>query len=175
MSKWRFKASIGVGEKSVAAIRVSFAVIGLILLWVGANLVGTAWRGASWPAVEGEVARVEAARRVLSSGASGAAHYPSVVYRYAVDGRVYEGSAYRFGSEALAERSFPSAGEAVAYGQENYKIGQALEVYVDPADPSRAVRARSGLLVSSLPLLLGFGALFTAFYARDALAIFRDG
>jgi hypothetical protein len=85
---------------------------------------------ARWPSVDGVITASKVETFASDSGAR--RYIPTVAYTYAFDGRVLEGREIRIGgfitTEDVAEKV---TGE--------YRAGANVKVYVDPADPSRAV------------------------------------
>ncbi len=87
---------------------------------------------ATWPSVEGRITASE----VLTRRDEGELEYrPHVAYAYAVGGRAYAGDRVRFG---LTRYGLDPAKRLCA----RYAVGNAVQVYYDPTDPSHSVLER---------------------------------
>ena len=98
----------------------------------------------SWPTVTGTV---------HVSGVRGDGE-PDVRYAYTVDGATYHGA--RLGFDTFDR---PGGRGTRASRSARYPVGRAVTVYVDPADPRRAVLEPGDLSPLGVPAL--FGVLFT--------------
>jgi hypothetical protein len=116
-----------------------------VLAMVGAAIIGAGFwgccvsilrglRSRSWSSVVGEIIE---SNLDLVRGARGSKLYaPSVRYAYRVQGRNYESERVFFGfADFYTKRGAVSVVEA-------YPIGQQVDVYYDPSDPSCAVLRR---------------------------------
>lgn len=114
----------------------------------------------SWPSVDGEVvdARVES-RRIPGSTREEYDHY--FEYIFSVDGKKYSSGRLNF---------FSVSGDP-SEGVEKYEMGQKVQVYYDPNDPSRAV-LEPGLPGIFVWLALGFGIIL--FIGFVSLTFFGD-
>ena len=79
-------------------------------------------------------------------------YYPSIAYRWEVDGQTYSGSRYRLGT---THDKFNEREDAVAAAVK-YRNGAPITVYYDPKNPSEAVLDNSLSVAVFAPLLLGF-------------------
>jgi hypothetical protein len=148
-------------------------VTGIILLFLGGFLLVRGLPGVV------ELVRARAWRRVpgtvLGSGVAGyqtqatGGHMGANVrravlaYRYEFDGRTYTGHRAAFGSPL----GFGMGLAAIASAQAaRYEFGEEVDVWVDPADPSKAVLRRSAtssMLIAALGVALAIaGALSLA-------------
>lgn len=117
------------------------AILGLIALWI----LLRALRG--WAAASASRAWLTASGRVLNSslirtqrrGTSGGGSYiPMIVYEYQVDGKVYRGNRYAFGSQIGT--GFTGIASRVV---DQYPEGSTVDVYYNPDNPAEAVLKRS--------------------------------
>lgn len=109
---------------------VLVAVAGVAALTAGLPRLLSAWRARSWPTARGEI---------ISSGMSSSVvpdspdmYRPEIVYRYDVAGKTHTADRIRFAIDSSYSRS------QVEQIADRYPVGQAVEVYYEPADPSRA-------------------------------------
>jgi len=88
----------------------------------------------SWQKTQGVVQSSELSvrHRPDSDGSSSTQYYPRVVYNYQVKGTNYTNNALTFGK---ANTSKKKANLAVA----KYPAGASVQVYYDPADPTKSV------------------------------------
>jgi hypothetical protein len=131
-------------------------VLGLFFLFRGLPGLIQAVAALAWKRVDG---RILEAGTLGYTGAAGGGHGRTrmvrgmVGYRYAYEGREYVGSRLSFGTPIGLNPALASLA-----GASRYQPGQAVAVFVDPEDPSRAVLRRSA--PSSLVFaLLGAGLL----------------
>lgn len=150
------------------ACMVKAAFGGLVLLGLATTVFGIYFifygnDAASWPETQGVVVSAEVATRTPLRGTGGARSlgqrqrmrqfYPSITYRWTVNGQAYTGSRYQVGANAesyyVAEREKAQAEVA------KFPPGRAIPVFYDPADPSAAVLVRDVSAGVYVPLPLG--------------------
>lgn len=137
--------------------------------WLGLTLYSMqqAKQSASWPSTTGKVDRtwVEESSSTDDEGHVDYSYTPHVRYAYTVDGTQYTSERISFG----AVTSYGSDSSARSHLSQ-YPPGGELQVFYDPADPSKAVLLREAhgstvsLIGSGVLLLIsifgGVGALF---------------
>jgi len=99
-------------------------------LYIGA-IVYRQWETLGWPSSQGLIESVEIIRvREQRDDLTRPRFRMEVKYRYEVDGQAYTGERWRYGGGVMLRdpAMFP-----------NYDPGDMVQVYYDPADPSRAV------------------------------------
>jgi len=149
-------ALIGVGTFVLA--------VGAAGLWAAASLAGAGGASDGWPSTKGHVVESRVQTRVAVDGSDvsrgrlfGPRHYehvPVVRYAYEVGGVPYTSDRVRFGERSAerGDRGQERAREAAG----RYPAGAAVDVYYDPAIPSRSVLETGR---QSTPWMLGVGAL----------------
>lgn len=105
---------------------------GCLLLWAGGTNFYLGLASMSWPSAEGQV-KVSRIDRTISTSPG-----PVLVYSYQVGDRRYRSSRIQFKS-LEAQSSSEAAVQALL---DQYPVGSRVEVYFDPAKPSRAVLRR---------------------------------
>lgn len=144
------------------------ASMGFFLVLVGALFAYLLWNAYQrdsiandWPEVAGTIL----VSRLIEHDAVGEGQprfSAEVQYRYAVDGRDYTGDTIRTKKRAPGQKDV--AAEIVL----RFPPAAQVPVYVDPADPTRAVLQKGGkgaLFAEVLPLLIlagGAGMMFSA-------------
>ncbi len=137
----------------IAALGLFFAVFGIYFIIAG--------HGArSWPAAEGTIESTSVRVNILLTGRGSGTdssrearrtYYPEISYRWMVDGQTYTGSRFALGEE---HPDFPDRQDAQGAAK-RFPAGGAIDVYVDPEDPSSAVIDRSLKIGAFVPLPLG--------------------
>lgn len=110
---------------------------------------------ATWQTTEGVIKGSHLERHSNSSGSFRSATYtPEVTYHYTVNGKSYEGYQFAFGSGSF---SHDKAEEMIA----PYTPETRVQVFYDPADPSKAVlqtwatSQKSSLIFGIILIVLG--------------------
>lgn len=149
-------------------LKVFFVVmllIGAFFTLFGVYFIALGNEARGWPETQGAIVSVTIRSETLMAGNQGRTrelrerlreYYPSITYRWEVDGQGYTGSRYQLGT---THEKYKERGEAVAAAV-NYKNGEPIAVYYDPEDPSQAVldKSASGAIFIPLPLGLLFAA-----------------
>ncbi|MCA3005667.1 MAG: DUF3592 domain-containing protein [Planctomycetaceae bacterium] len=113
--------------------------VGVLGLWAGLGVAGwfvgeevvTQQQSRTWPSVNGEVIE---SQLITSQGRRGSTNYRAQVkFRYTVGSRTVSASSVR--ALSFGPRNEANQRAVVA----RYRVGAPVWVYVDPADPSRAV------------------------------------
>jgi hypothetical protein len=96
---------------------------------------------ANWPSAPGQITdvRIDVTRGVVSTGNSitpTQSYQPKVAYLYAVGGRQYRGARINF---KVLNFTFENRAKKSI---KNYKVGAAVPVFYDPADPQVSVLDR---------------------------------
>ncbi len=137
----------------MGAGRVNFALVGMGLLMIAVAL-WSAWmnrRAADWPAVPGVIVRSE----LLTP--TDAEATVRIEYEYRAGGELQRGSMLSYAGRSPAESD--KAAQVATY-----PVGREVMVYVDPANPGRAVlerpASRAWLAMAAAGLVLVAGALF---------------
>lgn len=159
------------------------ALIGLVMAGFGIYFIRYGNEAGAWPEVQGTVVSAAVLDRTPTRATARTArqrdalreYYPSITYRWSVNGQTYTGSRYQVG--ATAEKSYePADAQAVV---DQFPAGKTVPVYYDPSDPSAAVldRSVSGGVYVPLALgllMLGCGAAGLRFLPRIAAASARS-
>lgn len=144
-------------------LKVSFGVmllLGVLFALFGVYFIGLGNESGSWPDTQGTIESVTIRTDTDMAGNAGLTveererrrrYFPSITYRWEVDGQSYTGSRYQLGTthEKYAERE-----QAVAAAAK-YRTDTTITVYYDPKDPSQAVLDKSASSALWVPLLLG--------------------
>jgi hypothetical protein len=127
-SRWSNQAST-----SALLLFGGLGVLGAGLVLMSGSDVWFGWRSTQWPA---RVAMVQTSRLVeVKSIRSGTITYHAdVTYQYNVDGVTYTGGLISYGTPSTVDREFVEEEIATRYAP-----GAMLNVFVDPANPTRAV------------------------------------
>lgn len=119
---------------------------GLFMLLCGWSMYGQGNKSVGeieqWEQVEAVVLHSEvettSMRNTYSSGPRNITGWkPAITYRYVFDGRTYEGDRFTVGPSSTSDR------DTVAAIVASYPVGAGATAFVNPADPSEAVLARS--------------------------------
>jgi hypothetical protein len=114
---------------------------------------------ANWPTAPGQITdvRIDVTRGVISTGNSVTptqSYQPKVAYLYTVGGQPYRGSRINF---KVLNFAFENRAKKAV---ENYKVGTAVPVFFDPADPQVSVLDRD-----SKPRAVKISTMFLFFFA----------
>lgn len=137
----------------------ALGLLGLLLSGFGVSFIADGLQARSWPVVDGRV--VSTTVRVdMPTGNSGATreareahwrYYPSITYRWVVDGRPHTGSRYQLGTTHPKLRQREEAQAAAA----RYPVGSTVRVHYNPANPDQAVLETAPSVGIYVPLLFG--------------------
>lgn len=127
-----------------------FALVGAIILGVGAYVRARAQASKGWPMVLGQVV----SSRVTSSTSSegGTTYEPDIHYAYDIGGRAYNSRRVAFGG--FTSTSNPRDAEKHTA---RYPAGAVVQVYYNPANPQDATLERRA---GSAGFLFAFGGCF---------------
>jgi len=166
-------------------LKVFFAILlllGLFFALFGVYFIALGNESGSWPETQGTIVSVTIRTDSYLAGNAastpeqkerGRRYYPSITYRWEVDGRSFTGSRYRLGTthEKFEER------EQAVVAAARYRNGAPISVFYDPEDPSQAVldRSASGAVWVPLPFglllaVMGWFGLKKIDVVRKALA-----
>lgn len=127
-----------------------FALVGAIILGVGAYVRGRAQASRQWPMVLGQVV----SSRITSSSSSegGTTYEPDIHYAFDVGGRAYNSRRVAFGG--FTSTSNPRDAEKHTA---RYPVGAVVQVYYNPANPQDATLERRA---GNAGFLFAFGGCF---------------
>ncbi|MCB0337893.1 MAG: DUF3592 domain-containing protein [Bdellovibrionales bacterium] len=137
----------------LAGLGLLLALFGVSFLYDGLSLGG-------WPAVTGTVKEVTLrtdVTRTTKSSPLVRRFYPSISYRYTVEGIEYESERYQLGT---THEKFEERNDARTAAQK-FVVGADIPVYYDPSNPSSAVLDNSFSWSCTVPLILGLVFLLT--------------
>ncbi|MCB0323511.1 MAG: DUF3592 domain-containing protein [Bdellovibrionales bacterium] len=163
---WDLETKILEAVLMIRAVMGFLAVAGLALGGFGGYFIYLGGEVGSWPVTEGEVVTTRIRTELEVSGGTTVTkaardrlrqHYPSITYRWTVDGESYTGSRYRLGA---THEKFDTRAEAQAAAR-RFTPGTKVPVYYDPNSPSQAVLDPSATFVIYVPLLIGLLFLVT--------------
>lgn len=140
MSWWR---DLLIGVIASAA----FAAFGGWILWWSVGMIALSRDSVDWPTAPGTVVASELDTRGEAK--------PAVTYTWEVGGVRHEST--RIGFDVFDK---PGGRGLARTRVERYPVGAAVQVYVDPADPGRAVLEPGDVSPFLMPML--FGTLFSA-------------
>lgn len=127
---------------------VLYGVAGALLLLQYSGKVVNYVASTTWEPTAGEVVRSE----VVNAGdTTGDRFLPRVTYSYTVDGQTYTGTQIDLRGDV-----FYGNEDAAALQLRGYTPGTAVTVYVNPADPARAVLTRE--VIPAVWWFTGIGA-----------------
>jgi len=150
----------------IKGVFVVLTVLGLAMAAFGVYFILYSNEATSWSSVEGRIVNTMVRTHTTSTPSTAATaaarerlrtYYPSVTYRWTVDGQSYQGSRYSLGQE---QDDFPEREDAERAATA-FPAGSAIEVFYDPADPASAVLSRSRQAGAFVPLPLGLLILLT--------------
>jgi len=143
------KAALG----GLALLGLATAVFGLYFIFYGNE-------AASWPETQGTVVSATVKTRTSRRSSQSVGQrdrqrefYPSITYRWSVNGQTYTGSQYQVG--ANAESYFFGEREKAQEEVDKHPAGKAIPVFYNPDDPSAAVLVRDVSAGVYVPLPLG--------------------
>jgi hypothetical protein len=125
-------------------------VISFTAFWYGIKLIKLYLRVKKWQRVKATITRKSVVKRKLAS-ASRAGFTPSLDYSYTVNGINYIGHRIFLAEILNGERGF------LKQAAEKYieKLKPEIEIYVDPADPTKAVMNCDGIAMYVIALVMG--------------------
>ncbi|MCM8538379.1 MAG: DUF3592 domain-containing protein [Lentisphaeraceae bacterium] len=101
----------------------------------------------SWPTVNGTVTRSKV--KFSSNG-----YFPSIMYRYTIDGKEYETFGIDYGRIVEGSQAHAFAKNIV----KRFPLGSQVDVYYDPLDPGESVLIPGG--TSASWFIVAFGGVF---------------
>lgn len=124
-----------------------------------------------WPSVQATITLSEIAGEYTDSVKSYWVVRPSIKYAYEVEGQAFEGDRLTFRS---IKRSFGMAEHGLERLLNKYPVGQPVQVYFNPADPSQSVLEAGGSTDMLMPTLIGlsimlFSTTFVVAVASQAI------
>ena len=132
-------------------------ILAWIVLLIGMYVMRHLWREVAeaqasrfWPLVTGEI--TQSGIRTRQNDDEPDAHLPDVAYRYVVKGTEYVSRRVKYGSWAATRA------EAQSYAG-RLSVGQTVDVFHDPSDPSRSVLI-PGISLAEATVLRCLGAAF---------------
>lgn len=117
---------------SLAKLTV-FACLGIIAALVWLNLAVATWKGIQaydWPT---KVGKITGSSHAQGCGRRNRQYYPTVSYRYEVEGATILGERFSFGNRPC------EPGHVASELARRYAVGDIVTVYVNPASPGEAV------------------------------------
>ncbi len=151
LDKAQSQATLAKIFKGLAWLGAVFAAIGVWLVWQAVAVQ-------RWPVVAGRIDALEVAGRI--SRVSDAVHrrieyLVRMEYSYTVDGVAHTGSRYAIGDGDRVAGYFNDRSEARAWLHSSpFKVGDAIDVHVDPDNPDSAVIDSAWRLVTLVPFML---------------------
>lgn len=127
---------------------------GVALVLFGISSLKEAIASKNWPVAPGQVQSTRPQRDTSSRKYNPTYHY-AVTYRYEVEGTVYSNDRYSLGDGPTASKRFQNQGEAIAAARKDYPVGQAIDIYYDPAEPSSSVIKPGVGFGTLVPLVIG--------------------
>lgn len=127
-----------------------------VVLW-GGRLLWLASKSMNWPRSEGRVISSQVECRY--GGRTGIWYVATVRYRYDINGRHYESERWSHGND----NAFHDEGDATQLAN-RFRQGDPIDVYVDPADPERAVLDTGDTEKGAW--MVGGGAIFVTFFVK---------
>jgi len=148
--------------KVVKFFMVVFMLLGAISIWAAADTIWYGWSSENWPRVEGVITSTEIDSSTQqgnssfsSTAKSTTTYFPTILYRYEVNGGIYEGYEITFGGYSFINRD--DAEEVLV----RYPVNQRVDVYYKPDKPQKSV-LEPGLTEFPYGFLFG-GMLFVVF------------
>ena len=145
-------------NKLLKAVGIFLVVFGFAMAGFGVWFIREAGQAQSWPKVTGKVINVSIkSRRSRSSNTR--QYHPVVTYNYDVEGQSFTSDRYRLG-DGPNTGNFNSREKARKHS-EQWKAGEAVEVYYNPESPDSAVLVTEASWGVYVPSVLGaLSALF---------------
>ncbi len=146
--------TVGAMPSWLRLLPLLFVIMGVVILLFGIRQMRQASASQSWPAVSGVITVSALGKHMGNERHDSPTYSADIRYDYMVDDASYVNGAVQFGQ---VNSSDPSGARAVL---KRYAVGQAVEVYYNPANPAQAV-LEPGLQGSTwfLPI---FGTIFVA-------------
>ena len=148
--------------KVVKFFMIVFVLLGAISIWAAVDTIWYGLSSESWPAIEGEITSTKmdsSTHRVdkdySSTSEPTTTYFPTVLFRYAVNGSTYEGYEIKFGGYSFTEH------DAALKILSRYPVGQRVDVYYQPDQHQKSV-LEPGLSEFPYGFLFG-GLLFVVF------------
>ncbi len=146
-----------------------FVITGAVILFFGVRQMQRASASQTWPSVPGVVTVAELGKQIGNDENDSTSYRADISYDYVVDDASYINGAIQFGQVSSSD---PSVARAIL---KRYAVGQAVEVYYNPANPAQAVlepgmRGATWFLpiFGSIFLLVGFVFTYLVWKARRA-------
>lgn len=127
---------------------------GVALILFGISFLKDAIASENWPVAAGQVQSTRPLRNT-SSSKHNPTYYYAVIYRYEVKGIAYTNDRYSLGDGPTASKRYQNRAEAIAAARKDYPVGQAIDIYYDPAEPSSSVIKPGVGFGTLVPLVLG--------------------
>lgn len=127
---------------------------GVALVLFGISFLKDANASKNWPVAPGQVQATRPQRDTSSRKYNATYHY-AVTYRYEVSGKSYTNDRYSLGDGPTASKRFQNQGEAIAAARQDYPVGQAIDIYYNPAEPSSSVIKPGVGFGTLVPLVMG--------------------
>lgn len=145
-----------------------FLVLGIVLVYVGLKIRRRAIASASWPRAPGVVTSIDVHASRSSptrpDAATQTTYHPKITYDYEVGGRRLTGSRLNFSG-----RHYYSHRKAAAQ-LDPFPVGEAIEVFYDPADPDMSTLSTATSGTWTLVILAGGMVFLGAFLLAFGLA-----
>ena len=146
----------GKKTKNLIIVMLAMFAAGIFMLARGGYEIKGAHGTGNWPSTTGKITSSSVRKETRrESNKTSTVYYPSVQYRYQIDGRPYTSSRIAFGNASGGRKSFA---QDVA---EKYPSGQKVTVYYDPDDPQYAI-LETGFTWNSIFIFLGGIVFFAA-------------
>ena len=129
-----------------------FCVVGVVIALFLLYSVIRAYKSKGWPQTDGVIEKA-GTRRVFVHAGEGdhitghAAESVDYQYRYSVNGKTYHGRRVTFSDKAVKTRG------ALDKLTRNYREGQRVSVYYNPASPDKAVLEPGPTLYNFMPFI----------------------
>jgi hypothetical protein len=127
---------------------------GVALVLFGISFLKDANASKTWPVASGKVQSTRPQRNTSSRKYNPTYHY-AVTYGYEVDGSSFTNDRYSLGDGPTASKRFQSKSEAIAAARKDYPVGQAIDIYYDPAEPNSSVIKPGVGFGTLVPLVMG--------------------
>ncbi|NJN73714.1 MAG: DUF3592 domain-containing protein [Limnothrix sp. RL_2_0] len=127
---------------------------GVALILFGISFLKDANASKNWPIAPGQVQSTRPVRSSSNRKYNPTYHY-AVTYRYEVEGRSFTNDRYSLGDGPTASKRFQNQGEAIAAARKDYPVGQAINIYYNPTEPSSSVIKPGVGFGTLVPLVMG--------------------
>jgi len=128
----------GMGTFTILITTLPFVIVALVFVYIWLRGRRASSITKSWPTTTGRVLYSQVEWR-HSSGRSGGAYYPSVVYEYQINGQTYQSNTIHPGMEVGYGGFRSKVDQTVA----KYPAGGMVEVFYNPENPAQAVLEHS--------------------------------